>query len=82
MSCLNHHFSQNQRLANITWWCVFLLFWNGVEFIQPPTTSHTLRLFADASQLGFGAVYHSHWFSVPWQISRFYFLLTICVLLL
>ena len=71
VSCLNHHLSLNSEArADIIWWCNFLPFWNGVEFIQPPpVTSHTLRLFSDASQLGFGAVYHSHWFSVPWPSS-------------
>ena len=71
VSCLNHHLSLNSEArADITWWCDFLPSWNGVEYIQPsPITSHTLRLFSDASNRGFGAVYHSHWFSEPWPSS-------------
>ena len=56
---LNHHISLSpEARADIHWWIDFLPSWNGVEFIQQDlVTSHSLRLFTDASLLGFGAVY-------------------------
>ena len=65
---LNHHISLNaEARADINWWVEFLPSWNGVEFMQSqPTTSHALQLFTDASFAGFGALFGTHWFSVPW----------------
>ena len=62
---LNHHISlSSEARADIHWWIDFLPSWNGVEFIQQDlVTSHSLRLFTDASLLGFGTVYRSHWIS-------------------
>ena len=59
---LNHHISlSSEARADIHWWIDFLPSWNGVELIQQDlVTSHSLRLFTDASLLGFGAVYRSH----------------------
>ena len=56
---LNHHISlSSEARADIHWWIDFFPSWNGVEFIQQDlVTSHSLRLFTDASLLGFGAVY-------------------------
>ena len=68
---LNHHITLNSEArADIQWWNSFLHSWNGIEFIQQDIiTSHSLKLFTDASFLGFGAVYRSHWFSIPWPSS-------------
>ena len=68
---LNHHITLNSEArADIQWWNSFLPSWNGIEFIQQDIiTSHSLKLFTDASFLGFGAVYRSHWFSIPWPRS-------------
>ena len=56
---LNHHITLNSEArADIQWWNSFLPSWNGIEFIQQDIiTSHSLKLFTDASFLGFGAVY-------------------------
>ena len=74
VSSLNHHISLNsEACADIAWWLEFLPSWNGVEFIQSaPLTSHALQLFTDASSIGFGAVYGTHWFSVAWPSSFCY----------
>ena len=71
VSELSHHISLNaEAQADIWWWNSFLPSWNGVEFIQQtPISSHSLRLFTDASSHGFGAVYGNEWFSVPWPSS-------------
>ena len=68
---LNHHISLNaEAQADIHWWTEFFPSWNGIEFIQQEVvTSHSLQLFTDASFLGFGAVYRSHWFSMSWPAS-------------
>ena len=60
---LHHHITLNaEARADITWWLSFLPDWNGVELIHgPPTTSHSLQFFTDASSLGFGAVYENQW---------------------
>ena len=58
----------SEAKADIQWWAEFLSSWNGVEYFQAITvTSHSLKLFTDASSHGFGAVYGSHWFSSPWS---------------
>ena len=54
--------------ADIQWWAQFLSSLNGVEYFQAVTvTSHSLKLYTDASSFGFAAVYGSHWFSSPWS---------------
>ena len=65
---LNHHICLNaESRADINWWLEFLPSWNGRERIQThPVTSHALKLFTDASLLGFGAVYKDRWFSQAW----------------
>lgn len=68
---LNHHISLNaEARADIKWWIDFLPSWNGIAIIQePPVTSYALTLHTDASALGFGAVFSTHWFSLPWPAS-------------
>ena len=65
---LNHHiYLNNEARADIEWWCQFLHNCNGMSII--PThyiDSNQLCLFTDASNLGFGALYHHEWFSLPW----------------
>ena len=65
---LHHHICLNSEARlDIAWWIKFIETWNGKEFIQSEiVTSHTLELFTDASNIGFGALYGSHWFSVEW----------------
>ena len=68
VSQLNHHVSlSSESRADILWWLEFLPSWNGVCIIQSePVSSISISLYTDASGLGFGAVYGSHWFSVAW----------------
>ena len=68
VSKLSHHISLNSdSRADIEWWLEFLPSWNGVCFIQDePVTSVAMSLYTDASDLGCGAMYGIHWFSVPW----------------
>ena len=68
VTSINHHITLNSEArADITWWLDFLPSWNGREFFQSePITSYAIKLFTDASLLGFGAVFDTRWFSVPW----------------
>jgi len=68
VSALHHHITMDaEARADIQWWLDFLPSWNGVAIIQSePVTSVSLRLFTDASGLGFGAVYGDEWFREPW----------------
>ena len=63
---LNHHITLNaESRADILWWLEILPSWNGVCFIQSePVSSASICLFTDASGLGLGAVYGTHWISV------------------
>ena len=64
-----HHniYFDTESKADVDWWLKFLPSWNGVECFQHVmVTSHSLQLFTDASSLGFGAVYRTHWFSSTW----------------
>ena len=73
---LNHHIMLNQEArADITWWVQFMPTWNGKENIQAaPITSVALRLFTDASDKGFGAVFQTHWLCSTWpdQLSHYH----------
>ena len=62
VTSLNHHITLNSEArADISWWLDFLPSWNGREFFQAePITSYSIKLFTDASLLGFGAVFDFH----------------------
>ena len=68
VSSLEHFIYLNrQARADIEWWARFLPDWHGVEIIHPPpVTSIELRLFTDASDLGLGCVFGTHWVSSGW----------------
>ena len=68
VSNINHHIYLNKEAqADIAWWSHFIVSWNGVSLIQEPyIDSSKMRLFTDASNIGFGAVYGDYWFSCPW----------------
>ena len=68
---INHHiFLNSEACADINWWSLFLPHWNGIALIQSdPVTSYSLKLFTDASSLGFGAVYDRQWFYAKWPAS-------------
>ena len=65
---LNHFIYLNlEARADINWWRQFLPDWNGLSMIPPPPiTTIDLRLFTDASGVGFGCVYGSHWAYGSW----------------
>ena len=68
VSNLDHFIYLNREArADIDWWVRFLPEWHGVEIIHPtPITAIELRLFTDASDLGLGCMYGSHWVSAGW----------------
>ena len=61
---LHHHVTLNSEAkADIEWWCQFLPSWSQSTLI-PETYSIThsdLRLYSDACQFGFGAIYGNSW---------------------
>ena len=56
--------------ADINGWSQFLYHhWNGIALNQSdPVTSYSLKLFTDASSIGFGAVYDRQWFMLSQPI--------------
>ena len=68
---LNKFIVLNKQVKeDLKWWLRALSESNGVSFFQEPfTTSHDLQLFTDASGIGFGACFGSHWFSHAWPPS-------------
>ena len=57
----------SEARADISWWQQFLPEWNGLAIIHPtPITTIDLKLFTDASDLGFGCVYGNHWAYGSW----------------
>ena len=69
---LNHYININaQTREDIKWWVEFLPSWNQTSLI-PETfevTSTDLKLFTDASSVGFGAIYAKSWIQGRWDES-------------
>ena len=67
---LHHHINLNKAaLADIEWWFSFLPSWNKKSII-PETLrilSSDIKLFTDASDLGFGAILGKEWIQAPWD---------------
>ena len=66
---LHHHISINREARrDIEWWLEFLPKWNAQSIIleQNRTASPDLELYTDASTVGYGAIYKTHWFNGPW----------------
>ena len=65
---LNHFIYLNlEARGDINWWQQFLPEWNGLAIIHPtPITAIDLKLFTDASDIGFGCVYGNHWAYGSW----------------
>ena len=64
-----HHFIylNLEARADILWWLRFLPEWNGMAIIHPtPITNIDLKLYTDASEVGFGCVYGTHWAYGSW----------------
>ena len=66
---LHHHLCLTKETrADIKWWIDFLPHWNR-KSITPETfylTSSDIKLFTDASSLGFGAIYSNSWIQGCW----------------
>ena len=66
---LHHHLCLTKETrADIKWWIDFLPHWNRKSII-PETfylTSSDIKLFTDASSLGFGAIYNNSWIQGRW----------------
>ena len=83
---LHHHISINkQSLEDIKWWWEFLQTWNQRSLI-PETLqieSTDLKLFTDASNIGFGAIYGTAWIQRSGRNMKRSILLTLksCMLL-
>ena len=69
VSSLNFYITLNaEARADLAWWHDFLRQWNGVAIIhQPPKSSNDLRLYTDASDLGFGCVFGQQWAYDGWH---------------
>lgn len=69
---LHHHIYLNtEARADIQWWIKFLPTSNK-QYILPditPTYSDSLKLYTDASNIGFGAAFGHHWIQSPWPPS-------------
>ena len=65
---LFHFVYLNQEaMADLDWWHVFLDNWNGVSLIPAPLrSSPDIDLFTDASDLGFGCVFGGRWTYGGW----------------
>ena len=65
---LNKYITLNaEARADIAWWLDFIPTWSGSAFIQhSPVTGDSLSLYSDASGIGFGAYFDTHWFAIPW----------------
>ena len=60
----------DEAQLDILWWRDFIDDWNGREMILARScTSAELSFYTDASTLGMGAVFGSHWFMHPWPAS-------------
>ena len=65
-----HHINLNvEARKDIQWWLDWLPTWNSSSFIpQPRTILHSdLKLYTDASGIGFGATYCTDWFQGRWN---------------
>lgn len=54
--------------ADVDWWRMFLLRWNGVALIPPevPLSDQAAQFWTDASGWGFGGFFRGHYFYGPW----------------
>jgi hypothetical protein len=66
---LHHHIDLNTAARrDIRWWIEFLPTWNGHNIIldTQSSTSSTLKLYTDASDIGVGIYFNGHWVSEQW----------------
>ena len=68
---LHHHINLNKdAVDDIKWWCEFLPRWNRSSIIPESheITSNDIKLFIDASNIGFGAIYDKSWIQGQWGV--------------
>ena len=54
--------------ADLAWWREFLVQWNGISILSPPSSLPKVHLFTDASGSWGCAVWHvDSWFQVQWD---------------
>ena len=70
----HHHITLNREArADIQWWLDFLPHWTAKSMIPPSLRimSSDLLLHSDASDVGFGALFGTHWIQGAWPKSDF-----------
>ena len=66
----HHHISLNaEAKADVAWWCDFLPTWSRCTLIPESRDilASDLKLFSDASDVGFGAIYDDAWIQGSWD---------------
>ena len=62
-SCLNKSFK-----SDLYWWHIFINNWNSISLLHSATPFYDYHIYTDTSgSLGFGAVFASYWFQLPWS---------------
>ena len=67
---MHHHITLNSEArADIQWWINFLPQWTATSMIPPVRAirSTDLKLYTDASDIGFGATFGTHWIQGAWN---------------
>jgi hypothetical protein len=61
---LNHSVKQD-----LNWWLTYIRQWNGMKSIYPIdwTKSMDMKIFTDASKVGYGAIFNNEWFYGEWS---------------
>ena len=55
--------------SDLYWWHMFINHWNGISLLRSATTFPDYHIYTDASgSWGFGTVFASFWFQLPWPI--------------
>ena len=54
--------------SDLAWWQAFMVHWNGISFLPPPSHLPVIELTTDASgSWGAGAWHQSMWFQLQWD---------------
>ena len=64
------HFSRLNKSfrSDLYWWHIFINSWNGISFLRSATPLCDYHIYTDTSgSWGFGAVFASYWFHLPWS---------------
>ena len=66
---LHHHITMNKSVReDLKWWMEFLQSWNQTSIIPESfhITSADIKLYTDASGMGYGAIYNNEWIQGRW----------------